>query len=76
MNDTYHLNIPFLLMNVNKSLVYAAKCCLFVKKPTKSYKNGAVSVDKIVLPVIIDMSILFMKKKNFLFFRGKYALSA
>ena len=52
-------------MNVNKSLVYAAKCYLFVKKPTKSYKNGAVSVDKIVLPVIIDMSILFMKKKNF-----------
>lgn len=39
-------------------------------------KNGAGSVDKIVLPVIIDMSILFMKKKNFLFFRGKYALSA
>lgn len=76
MNDTYHLNIPFLLMNVNKTLVYAARCCLFVKKSTESYKNGAVSVDKIVLPVIIDMSILFMKKKNFLFFRGKYALSA
>lgn len=57
MNDTYHLNIPFLLMNVNKTLVYATKCCFFVKKPTKSYKSGAVSVDKIVLPVIIDMSI-------------------
>lgn len=69
MNDIYHLNIPFLLMNVNKSLVHVAKCCLFVKKPTKSYKNGAVSVDKIVMLVIIDMSILFMKKKNFLFFR-------
>ena len=76
MNDTYHLNIPFLLMNVNKSIVYAAKCCLFVKKSTKSCKSGAVSVDKIVLPVIINMSILFMKKENFLFFRGKYALSA
>ena len=63
-------------MNVNKSLVYAAKCCLFVKKSAESYKNGAVSVDKIVLPVIINMSILFMKKENFLFFRGKYALSA
>ena len=44
-------------MNVNKSLVYAAKCCLFVKKSAESYKNGAVSVDKIVLPVIINMSI-------------------
>ena len=76
MNDTYHLNIPFLLMNVNKSLVYAAKCCLFVKKSAESYKNGAVSVDKIVLPVIINMSILFMKKENFLLFCGKYALSA
>ena len=76
MNDTYHLNIPFLLMNVNKTLVFSVKCCFFVKKPTKSYKNGAVSVDKIVLPVIINMSILFMKKENFLFFRGKYALSA
>ena len=76
MNDTYHLNIPFLLMNVNKSLVYAAKCCLFVKKSAESYKNGAVSVDKIVLPVIINMSILFMKRENFLFFCGKYALSA
>ena len=63
-------------MNVNKSLVYAAKCCLFVKKSTESYKNGAVSVDKIDLPVIINMSILFMKKENFLFFCGKYALSA
>ena len=70
MNDTYHLNIPFLLMNVNKSLVYAAKCCLFVKKSTESYKNGAVSVDKIVLPVIINMSILFMKKENIVFFRA------
>ena len=76
MNDTYHLNIPFLLMNVNKTLVYATKGCLFVKKSTESYKNAAVSVDKIVLPVIIDMSILFMKKKNFLFFRGKYTFSA
>lgn len=76
MNDTYHLNIPFLLMNVNKTLVYAAKCCLFVKKSTESDKNGAVSVDRIDLPVIINMDILFMKKENFLFFRGKYALSA
>ena len=63
-------------MNVNKTLVYAAKGCLFVKKSTESYNNGAVSVDKIVLPVIINMSILFMKKENFSFFRGKYALSA
>lgn len=70
MNDTYHLNIPFLLMNVNKTLVYAAKCCLFVKKSTESYKNGAVSVDKIVLPVIINMDILFMKKENIVFFRA------
>lgn len=70
LNDTYHLNIPFLLMNVNKTLVYAAKCCLFVKKPTELYKNGAVSVDKIVLPVIINMSILFMKKENIVFFRA------
>ena len=65
MNDTYHLNIPFLLMNVNKTLVFAVKCCFFVKKPTKSYKNGAVSVDKIVLPVIIDMSIFYEKGKFF-----------
>ena len=70
MNDTYHLNIPFLLMNVNKTLVYAAKCCLFVKKSTESYKNGAVSVVKIVLPVIINMDILFMKKENIVFFRA------
>lgn len=70
MNDTYHLNIPFLLMNVNKTLVYAAKCCLFVKKSTESDKNGAVSVDKIDLPVIINMDILFMKKENIVFFRA------
>ena len=57
MNDTYHLNIPFLLMNVNKTLVFSVKCCFFVKKPTESYKNGAVFVDKIVLSVIIVMSI-------------------
>ena len=75
MNDTYHLNILFLLMNVNKSLVYAAKCCLFVKKSTESYKNGAVSVDKIVLPVIIDMSIFYEKGKFFVLPRQICALS-
>ena len=50
------------MINVNKSLVYTLKCCLFVKKPTKSYKNRAASVDKIVWPVIICMRKLFAKK--------------
>ena len=75
MNDTYHLNIPFLLMNVNKTLVYAARCCLFVKKSTESYKNGAVSVDKIVLPVIIDMSVFYEKEKIYVLPRQICALS-
>ena len=70
----HHLNTPLFMININKSLVFALKCCLFVKKSTKSYENSAASVDKIVLPVIICMRKLFDKKYINYFFLDKWII--